>query len=626
MSERVGCFRTIRARHVGELSGADKKTINILWNAAFLVLSSAALCGVCLWFAIGKYDLFYIFLGYFRNPEIFILNWLPLLILQTVLYAVFNSQAASFLVTGIAALLMSLGNYFKLAFRNDPFSFDDLSSIRAGLSVAGEYPIQVTWQIALAFFCVAAGCVAIFLFARLKMNAAVRFCMILFALTSAWFLWNRVYTDYDRYYENSYSNFLFITRDKRDSFIANGFFYPFLFSITESSNIPPDGYDEQQMEALYAEFSGTEIPAERKVNIMVIQLESFCDLEAMGLTGISESVYEPLRLLQRESVSGVLVPSVIGGGTVTTERSVLTGAYRQQDFYKPAYSYIRYLNSQGYLCTASHPNVPYFYARNTINEYLGFDEFYHLENYFQDLTGGEWRCDEQYLPEIFRMFCEQCRKETGAVFSFNVSLQGHSPYHADMYDRETDLWTMDSVSDGTRILMNNYLSLIAETQRILMEQTATLLDEPEPMVLLIYGDHKPWFGDEVYEELNLKMSMDTEQGMLDYLGTPYLIWANAAARDQLQNEFAGEGIVTSPGYLMNILFNQLGWKGPAFMQYTETVREMIPVICMRGGYLEEGKYVQELSEKGIKLLSQYQSLFYYLHYRPELAEVTVTAA
>ena len=64
MSERVGCFRTIRARHVGELSGADKKTINILWNAAFLVLSSAALCGVCLWFAIGKYDLFYIFLGF----------------------------------------------------------------------------------------------------------------------------------------------------------------------------------------------------------------------------------------------------------------------------------------------------------------------------------------------------------------------------------------------------------------------------------------------------------------------------------------------------------------------------------------------------------------------------------
>jgi hypothetical protein len=115
--------------------------------------------------------------------------------------------------------------------------------------------------------------------------------------------------------------------------------------------------------------------------------------------------------------------------------------------------------------------------------------------------------------------------------------------------------------------------------------------------------------------------METEQGMADYLGTPYLIWANQAAKEVLQDDMTGEGPMTSPGYLMNILFDRLGWIGPSFMRFTEATRNQIPVICTKGGYIEDGAYTQNLSENGEKLLKEYRDMQYFVRYRPELAEM-----
>ena len=610
----------ITARRLSELNTVGQKFLFCVWNAAALLISSMALCAVCLSFAIGRYEnLFYIFLGYLRTREIFLLNWLPLFLLQLFLYALFNRQWAAFLLSGAIALAMSVGNYFKLIYRSDPFTFSDLTSIRAGLMVAGDYDIGADWRILLALIFLTVTVLVLLFYARARARGVVRLVIAALVLLSVWPLWKNVYSDSARYYDNSYKNYLFVTRDTRDNYIANGFFYPFLFSITESSNIPPEDYNEAETGALCSAYQNEAIPADTKINLMVLQLESFCDLEAAGFTGIAPEVYAPLRQMQEESVSGTVIASVIGGGTVTTERCFLAGTYNQQDYYHPAYSYVRYLSAQGYRSFATHPNVGYFYTRETIDLLLGFDAFYGLENYFQNLTGGEWRCDTVYLPEVFRMAAVEA--ESGdPVFSFHVSLQGHFPYADDHYDREDDLWTGEGVSETTRYLLNNYLSLIHETQEILLNELEKLRDDPSPTVVLIYGDHKPWFGDAVYAELGIPITMENEQGMSDYLGTPYLIWANEAAKEVLQDDMAGEGPMTSPGYLMNILFDRLGWKGPAFMQFTEAIREHIPVICTKGGYVEDGVYTQDLSENGKKLLKQYRDVQYFVRYKPELAE------
>ena len=181
-------YRYITARRLSELDSTGQKTLFCIWNAAALLLSSMALCTVCLSFAIGRYEhLFYIFLGYLRTPEIFLLNWLPLLLLQILLYALFNRQWAAFLLTGTVALAMSVGNYFKLIYRSDPFKFSDLTSIRAGLMVAGDYDIAMDWRILHALLFVLISTLILFFFARAEMRGGIR--VLLAALDLHLFRW-----------------------------------------------------------------------------------------------------------------------------------------------------------------------------------------------------------------------------------------------------------------------------------------------------------------------------------------------------------------------------------------------------------------------------------------------------
>ena len=611
----------LRRKMKEDAGGIKQKALRLLWNTAALLLSSFILCVVLLLFAFGHY-MWSIYLGYLKTTEILVLNWIPILLLQILLYALFNRQWAAFLLTGAVTFAMSLGNYYKLIIRNDPFTAEDISSIRAALSVMKGYKLSIDWRVLLALVVILLGTTILGLLARARIERPLRLVLAVLALTSCIPLWNSIYSSKDRYYENAYQNETWVTYDERDRFLATGFFYPFLYSFTQSTNLPPENYNELETQELYARYKNgndqiTDILNEEdNVNLMVIQLESFCDLSDMGLDGIRADVYDPLHRLQRESISGTMIPSVIGGGTINTERCVLSGNYRLQDYYKPAFSYVRWLNRQGYISMASHPNEGSFYSRATVNEYLGFHDFYDLNNYFQGITGGNWRCDSTYLPEIFRMFREKAEEEQ-PVFSFNVSLQGHSPYNMEGFDEGDDYWSGESVSDSTRYVLNNYLSMISETQTILCRELEKLRTFAEPVIVTIYGDHKPWFGDAAYAELGLNISMETEEGMINYLGTPYCIWANDAAKKLTQNEFVGDGPLISPGYLMNILFHELGWKGPAFLQFTDDLMIHLPVICNKGAYIENSKYVKNLSEQGEALLKQYQDLQFYLRYRPE---------
>ncbi len=614
-------YNFIFARDGRSLAAGSERVLSLIWNSLAFLLSSAALCAVSLNFAIGDMPLFYIYLGYFKSPMIFLLNWLPILLLQAVMLSIFGRQWLAFLANSILTMIPALGNYYKLKFRDDPFTFEDISSIGAGLKVAGDYDLTLNARIVLALLFVAAATLILLFFARRIPGKKLRVVLSLLAVCSVWPLWRSVYSNGELYAQNYANNYMWLAKDSRDSFISTGFPYPFLHSISLSANVHPDGYDEQETAELLSTYQSAEIPEDRKLHIMAIQLESFSDFEAAGVKGISEEVYKPLRELQAESCCGTMIANVIGGGTINAERGFVSGSFRQMDYHRQAFSYVRYLNAQGYLSYATHPNAGHFYTRDVTDRDLGFSEFYGLDNYFQEITGGEIQCDDTYLPEIFRMFRERISGGEGPVFSFNVSWQGHGPYSEEAYEYGvSDLWAGEGASDTTKHAFNNYLALITETQQILLNELRALQSADEPVVVLLYGDHKPLFSDEVYAELGIELRLDSREKLEAYLGTPYLIWANDAAKNLTGEDFCGTGPTVSPCYLMNLLFDRLSWDGPAFMQFTGEVLERIPVICTRGAYIEDGIFKHELSPEGAEMVRQYANLQYYLRYRPELSE------
>ena len=107
------------------------------------------------------------------------------------------------------------------------------------------------------------------------------------------------------------------------NYISKGFVYSFIHSV-HSSLAKPEGYSAAHAEELLAGYSDAEIPADKRVNILAYQLEGFSDLSRLGLSE-AEPAFSLYHELETEGLSGNLGVNIFGGGTVNTERCVLTG-------------------------------------------------------------------------------------------------------------------------------------------------------------------------------------------------------------------------------------------------------------------------------------------------------------
>jgi len=93
--------------------------------------------------------------------------------------------------------------------------------------------------------------------------------------------------------------------------------------------------------------------------------------------------------------------------------------------------------------------------------------------------------------------------------------------------------------------------------------------------------------------------------------TRYLIWSNAAAKEILgydvQGEVQGEGPTVSPCYLMNLLFQQLDWDGPAFLQAMNDMMEIFPVIHTLSPehYIIDGIFTEEIPDNRKDLFNDF---------------------
>ena len=64
-------------------------------------------------------------------------------------------------------------------------------------------------------------------------------------------------------------------------------------------------------------------------------------------------------------------------------------------------------------------------------------------------------------------------------------------------------------------------------------------------------------------------------------------------------------------FLMNLVFDQLGWTGDAWAQATADLWRELPVLTTVGRYVENGALTAELSPAGQAALETYESLEYY---------------
>lgn len=584
---------------ISACASPKRRFIFYLWNFGMLALAAAGICVVSLMLGIGMGSK-QIFFDYFRHPLIFFLNFLPIFLFELLMYFLIGRAWAAFLTTAVVFVTASVGNYFKLIFRDDPFMFSDISAIHTALGVSSGYDISLNKRIVFCILCVAAGTAFLYCFVRGRTSGKSRLALAALTLVSVWPLWRFVYSNAD-IYNNDTQNFEHINRWLASQmYVSKGFVYPFIYSITYSIDMPPEGYDEQTALEYLAEYDDSDIPEDRKVNILAIQLEAFSDFTTIGIDGL-ENIYADYHALESESYTGDLITNIFGGGTIDTERCFLTGFTNLKNCRQNTNSYVWYLRQQGYTTNGSHPCYRSFYNRFNVNNYLGFEDYHYTEGYY-DKYSTSVCFDNVLFPEMLNLFAEDVSSGK-PVFSFNVSYQGHGPYSTERLDWGDPIWEGD-VSDYSYYVMNNYLSSVKDTIGRLCELKAELEAMDEPVVLVVYGDHMPWLGDgnSVYNELGVDLDISTMNGFMNYYSTRYLIWANTAAKELTGSEFTGEGPMISPCYLMGELFSLLGWDGPAYMKYMNDAASVLPVINANGFYLEDGQVVDSLDGEALSAL------------------------
>lgn len=559
-----------------------------------------------------------LFWSYFSHPMLVLLNLLPPVGLMWLFYLLSRRGWVGYLGGALPMLGLAAANYYKVRLRGDPVLGADLLLVSEAGGILDNYTLDLTRPMILVLVCAGAGLLtALLLLPKRPMDRRLRLAGPVAIVLAAVPLLLFVYLS-PTVYEQVENDALINPWSPVEIYVSKGVVYPFLYSCREMLPAPPKGYDRDAAAAELAEYTDADIPADRRVNVVAVMLEAFADLTTLeGLSdypGVAE-VYAPWRALAREGTSGQLLTNIFAGGTVDTEWSFLTGMSQYEEFRRATDSYVWYLRDQGYRTQGGHPGYGWFYNRQNVNEYLGFEEYWFTENHYGKLVdpvSAVWHSDDVLAREILSGV-ETVVSAGENVFSFSVSYQNHGPYEegdsAGKY-----LPASAPLSDSTRNIVNNYLKGIESTLRSMTDLAQGLRALDEPTVLVLFGDHKPWMGNgnSAYLELGADFGLEGLDSFESYYATPYLIWANPAAREMLGDTFVpGDGEDLSPCFLMNKVFQLCGWEGPAFLQLSDEMRALTPLVHQSGRYLEGGELVDRLSGEGQKTLDRFLQVQYH---------------
>lgn len=555
-----------------------------------------------------------IFRSYFQDvPALFFLNVLPPILLVWFFYFLSRRTWVGFLGGALPCVGLALVNYFKVRLRGDPLLATDLRLVSEAGGIVGQYELDLTWLVWLSLLFLAAGTLfALFLMPRGIRRGSLRWFCTLSAAALLAVSYASLYADEDLYSRTA-NNEHITPWSEVELFVSKGFLYPFLYSAQDMFPSPPVGYSPAAA-ALLNQYPDRDIPEDQKVSVVGVMLEAFCDLTdfpALAEQPAVQSLYAPLRALEEDAVSGDLLTNIFAGGTVDSEWGFLTGYTQHQDFRGVTDSYVWYFRAQGYDTLFHHPGHNWFYNRQNVNQFLGFQDSWFSENYYGekvDPAVAYWRSDEALVDGILDGLTGE-----GPWFSFSVTYQNHGPY-----DTETSVETFltpegTGWSAQTCNILNNYMSSIASTLTALDRLTAALEEREDPVVLVLFGDHKPWMGNgnTVYTEIGTDLDLSQMGGFRDYYSTPYIIWANSAARAVLDADFTGGGGDLSPCFLMNKVFQLCGWDGPGFMRLANRMAEISPLVHTQGLFLEDGALTDALSESDAQFYQEFLCAQYY---------------
>jgi len=549
-------------------------------------------------------------INYLHEPKLLILNIFPIIIALYLLLFLTKRLWISFSLTSLMVFVIGIINKTKLYYRDDVFKFEDITLYKEALIMTSRYDIIVRWYTVVCIL----GCLVIALllkkyYKKLNTKWFINIPVVIVLLIFSGVSYQKTYTNatlYNSVGNKSNINIWISTRQSQ----VRGLIYPFIYSSTELITTKPDNYSKKEAEEILSRYKYENIPEDKKVNVIAIMLEAYNDFSKFDSIEFTDNVYEKLDEIKKDSLSGNIIVDIFGGGTVNTERHFITGYYKFPSFRKSTNSYARYFKEQGYVVEAMHPIYGAFYNRNTANNSIGFDKYWNFEERFKKYHGwGGFASDSELYSELINDL-QETNKNGNNYFNFTVTYQNHGPYSTAPLN-ETYIKNKN-YSNNAYNMFNRYLSGIKGTNEALYDLVKFLDNYEEPTILIFFGDHNPYLGENsyVYRELGINLNLSSEEGFENYYGIPYVIHANDSAKKVYGKDFKGELDTISPNFIMNELFEYIGLNGNEYLQYTSDIKKNVNVL---GNiyYKENNKYVAVNESNNKDLINEFLRVNYY---------------
>ncbi len=574
-----------------------------------------------------------------RQPLILFLNWLPIALLTAAFAFAFRNVFFSSALVGLIAGVMSIINRVKLTIRGEPFVPRDISLIKEAADAAGSYDMTLPWfQIGCLVVMTAVFIVLGVLLplkksedAPKKRGALVRvmgFALCLAVLVGAVGL---VYSSTDLY--NSFET----TEPYNLSSVNNelGFVYYFCYHFSTYKIEKPEGFDRE--EAASWETGYESAPDAADVNVVFVMNEAFSDILNEDVFVFPEGenpmeVYNTLAEGENAWAGHIVVP-YFAGGTADTEFDVASGM--QTNLLNPAApsltafrtvnrdldSIFRVFGADGYTSCFMHPGQSWFYNRENVYDWFGADESFFVEDFDAEYKGS-WVTDESVLRELVSRF-EEKSAGGGLDFTYAVTIQNHMSYTAEKYGDYVcpEVETTAELSPEIQTAVNVYAEGIRDANAMLEDLTEFYSEQSEPVLLVFFGDHLPYLGDnrQGYAELGLPAASVTggEDPFAAYTA-PVLFWCNDAAAEALDFANAIEALdLPADGRIsacyLGAAVLELTGRGEVspWFAFLNEMRRELPVL--HNGYYEsaDGEITTEPTAEEAALVSRMRCWAYY---------------
>ena len=542
------------------------------------------------------------------QPTLIVLNAMPVGLLLLIFTCLFRNVFFGAALTNLIVCGFSVANRVKIEVRDEPVFPRDLALLKEVGAIVSDYDISYPWG-AIGIVVIASLLLVVLgVFIRCKPFPLARlrgwFGSLLGIIASGAVLVSLIFTVYasnDLYNSFKVSNAYYVPA----VFNELGFPYCFCHQFTTYPVDKPDGFSKGQAE-LWEQEAAPQKGEKQPVNVIMVMNEAFSDITDHEAFAFDET-NEPLPNLQAmrqdpHAVTGHIVVPNFAAGTANTEFDVMTGIQTNalsatttsamRVVNRNLDSLFRVYGENGYHTSYFHPGDNWFYNRENVLAWMGAEETRFTNGMENMETKGRWVTDQYLVGQIQNEF-EETVAGGNTLFHYMTTIQNHMSYTPDKYGEGysyPDVPLNISVSGHVETLLKVYIEGARDADAMLGQLKEYFSAQEKPVVLVFFGDHLPYLGDNQvgYEELG--MAAEPYWADLASYETPFVIWANDTAFEMLDWSAAAELPETiSASFLGAAVLELTGHSSDSsWFSFLNDLRREFPVVQKNTAVLSDG--------------------------------------